>query len=91
MPNELFGSVGFALSADRRRPKTLARRLTIKERKRQAASISCEHSVPKLRGFAAFRGSRFVIQFHQSTCDSPGKLTERHRPSQKRMRDRARD
>ncbi len=23
MPNELFGSVGFALSADRRRPKTL--------------------------------------------------------------------
>ena len=38
MPNELFGSVGFALSADRRRPKTLARRLTIKERKTQAAS-----------------------------------------------------
>ena len=28
MPNELFGSVGFALSADRRRPKTLAPRLT---------------------------------------------------------------
>jgi hypothetical protein len=39
MPNELFGSVGFALSADGRRPKTLARRLTIKERKRQAASL----------------------------------------------------
>jgi len=36
MPNELFGSVGFALSADRRRPKTLARRLINKERKRQA-------------------------------------------------------
>jgi len=39
MPNELFGSVGFALSADRQRPKTLARRLTIKEWKRQAASL----------------------------------------------------
>ena len=38
MPNELFGSVGFALSADRRRPETLARRLTIKEWKTQAAS-----------------------------------------------------
>jgi hypothetical protein len=39
MPNELFGSVGFALSADRRRPKTLARRLANKVRKRQVASL----------------------------------------------------
>ena len=39
MSTELFGSVGFALSADRRRPKTLARRLTIKDWKRQAASL----------------------------------------------------
>jgi hypothetical protein len=36
MPNELFGSVGFALSADRRRPKTLAGRLTKEVRNRQA-------------------------------------------------------
>ena len=37
MPNELFGSVGFALSADRRRPKTLGRRLTIKKRRGKLA------------------------------------------------------
>ena len=35
MPNDLFGSVGFALSADRRRPKTLVRRLTKEVRKRK--------------------------------------------------------
>ena len=38
MPNELFGSVGFALSADRRRPETLTRNLTNKVRNRQVAS-----------------------------------------------------
>jgi hypothetical protein len=37
MPNELFGSVGFALSADRRRPKTLAGRLTKMIQIRQVA------------------------------------------------------
>jgi len=76
MPNELFGSVGFALSADRRRPKTLARRLINKERRRQAAYY------------------QFIvvswIQFHQSTCDSPGKLTEPQGLSQKRMWDSVR-
>ena len=35
MPNELFGSVGLALSADQRRPKTLDRRLTGEVRKGQ--------------------------------------------------------
>ena len=91
MPNELFGSVGLALPADRRRPKTLARRLTIKERKRQAASYyfiaGASVRTPVLREFRRFvdRVCSLRSQLHQSTCDSPGKLTEPQRLSQNRM------
>jgi len=98
MPNELFGSVGFALSADRRRPKTLARRLTTKVRNRQAASYQFVFGGCQLFGPAeslgAFRGSGFLIlcrRVHQSTCDFSSKLTERQGPSQKRMWHSVRD
>jgi hypothetical protein len=90
MPNELFGSVGFALSADRRRPKTLARRLTIKERNRQATA-ACEKFG---EAWCHFEDRVFLIlgrQFHQSTCESPGKLTDPQGPLQKRVCDGDRD
>jgi hypothetical protein len=74
MPNKLFGSVGFALSADRRRPKTLAGSLTKVAPKDKSMTFMLGKSFSAL---TQRRGSSSQL------ATSRGKLTEPRQPSLK--------
>ena len=97
MPNELFGSVGFALSADRRRPETLARNLTNKVRNRQVDSAQarvggrllelCPYEMFGDLSWIGFSYSDFTFcaRFTSQLAPTPGNLTEPPGPSPQRL------